>query len=133
MAARRPRWAVRPCRAVRPLKYGHVYFVSIGPNIAKKCEKLNSTKSFLNPRFKGFGAIIRSDSNRALKTVHFGIGEVPKCPTDDRFMKILVFFAIFRRSAGAFFYIPKWSFYRPTTTFLLIIAVAFWTKNAVKI
>ena len=35
-----------------------------------------SVKSFLNRHFKGFGAISRSFSNRALKTVHFGVGEV---------------------------------------------------------
>ena len=64
------------------------------PKFSKKDWKKWSTKSFLNLHFKGFGAITRSDSNRALKTVHFGIGEVPKCPTDDRFMKIWVFFAI---------------------------------------
>ena len=26
--------------------------------------------------------------------MHFGIGQVPKAPTDDRFVKIFVFFAI---------------------------------------
>ena len=56
--------------------------------------KKSIEKSLLNLHFKGFGAISRSDSNRALQTVHFGIGEVPKCPTDNRFMKILLFFAI---------------------------------------
>ena len=60
-------------------------------------------KSIFNHHFKGFGAITRSFSCRALKTVHIGTGEVPKAPTDDRFMKILKFFGIFGRSAGAFF------------------------------
>ena len=39
---------------------GHVYFVSIGPKIAKIFEKFAAIKSLLNPHFKGFGAITRS-------------------------------------------------------------------------
>ena len=70
--------------------YGGFYFV---PR-PQKCEKNRSKKSLLNPHFKGFGAISRSFSNRALKTVHVGAGEVPKLPTDDRFIKIFMFFAI---------------------------------------
>ena len=40
--------------------YGHVYFVSIGPKIAKIFEKFAAIKSLLNLHFKGFGAITRS-------------------------------------------------------------------------
>ena len=93
----------------RCIGYGHVYFVPIGPKIAKKWEKQRSTKSLLNLHFKGFGVITRSDSNRALKTVHFGIGEVPKCPTDDRFMEIWAFLAIFHGWRAPFF-CQKWQF-----------------------
>ena len=53
--------------------------------------------------FKGFGAISRSFSNRALKTAYFQLGEIPKCPTDDRFAKILGVFCHVPRPAGAFF------------------------------
>ena len=67
---------------------------TLGQNFFKK-QKNRSSKSFLNLHFMGFGAISRSRGGRVFKTVHFGIGDVPKCPTDDRFMKILVFFAIF--------------------------------------
>ena len=66
-----------------------------GQKQRKNAKNKKSTKSLLNPHFKGFGAISRPRACRILKTVHFGIGDVPKCPTDDRFMKILVFFAIF--------------------------------------
>ena len=73
---------------------------------SKNAEKQKSSKSFLNLHFKGFGAISRSRACRALKTVHFGIGEVPKAPTDDRFLKVFPVFCNFSRPAGAFF----WSF-----------------------
>ena len=59
-----------------------------------KMSKKWSAKSFLNPHSKGFCAIPQSDSNRALKTENFQLGTSPKRPTDDRFMKILVFLAI---------------------------------------
>ena len=69
------------------------YFISA--IFLKIFEKIVAIKSLLKLHFKGFGAISRPRACRILKTVHFGIGDVPKCPTDDRFMKIFVFFAIF--------------------------------------
>ena len=57
-------------------------------------------KSLLNLHFKGFGTITPSDSNRALKTVHFGIGDVQKAPTATRFNPILAFFSILARTNG---------------------------------
>ena len=76
-------------------KRGHVYFVSIGPKIAKIFEKFAAIKSLLNPHFKGFGAITRSDSCRSCFSDHFGRVDVPFRPMDDHFVTILVFFAIF--------------------------------------
>ena len=83
----------------------------------KKCIKTSSFStffqcgiSFLNIHFKGFGAISRSRGCRVLKTVHFGIGDIPKCPTDESFIRIVVFFAISvgrRLAAGALFFVVK--------------------------
>ena len=75
--------------------YGHVYFVSIGPKIAKIFEKFAAIKSLLNPHFKGFGAITRSDSCRSCFSVHFRLGIIAKCWMDDHFVKIFMFFAVF--------------------------------------
>ena len=63
-------------------------------------------ESLLNLHFKGFGALKRSFSCRVFKTVHFGIGEFPKAPTDDRFVKILEFFAISLGRRAPFLVIP---------------------------
>ena len=52
-------------------------------------------KSLLNLHFKGFGAITRSDSCRSCFSDHFGRVDVPFRPTDDHFVTILVFFAVF--------------------------------------
>ena len=60
----------------------------------KNAKKMIRKISLLTPRFNGLGALKRSFSCRVFKTVHFGIGEVPKAPTDDRFVKIFVSFAI---------------------------------------
>ena len=64
-------------------------------------------KSVLNPHFKGFGAITRSDSCRVLKTVHFGIGDISKCWMDDHFVKILVFFTIWSTN-GSLLGVHQW-------------------------
>ena len=85
------------------LKHGHFYFV----RRPKKCEKKRSTKSLLNPHFKGFGAITRSDSCRVLKTVHFGIGDISKCWMDDHFVNIFVFFTIWSTN-GSLLGVHQW-------------------------
>ena len=74
---------------------GHVYFVSIGPKIAKIFEKFAAIKSLLNPHFKGFGAITRSGFCWSCFSDHFGMVDVPFRPMDDHFVTILVFFAVF--------------------------------------
>ena len=75
--------------------YGHVYFVSIGPKIAKIFEKFAAIKSLLNPHFKGFGAITRSGFCWSCFSDHFGMVDVPFRPMNDHFVTILVFFAVF--------------------------------------
>ena len=57
--------------------------------------KNTSTKSLLNPHFKGFGAITRSDSCRSCFSVHFRLGIIAKCWIDDHVVKIMMFFAVF--------------------------------------
>ena len=63
-------------------------------------------KIVLNPHFNGFGAISLSFSSRTLKTVHFGTGEVPKAPMDERFVKILAFFHFTPAGGCSFLVIP---------------------------
>ena len=95
-----------------------LYFSDFLENLRKIAKKNRSTKSLLNPHFKGFGAITRSDSCRSCFSVHFRLGIIAKCWIDDHFVKILLFFAVFfgkkkwafwtffgwRLAAGAFFW-----------------------------
>ena len=74
---------------------GHVYFVSIGPKIAKIFEKFAAIKSLLNPHFNGFGAITRSGFCWSCFSDHFGRVDVRFRPMDDHFVTILMFFAVF--------------------------------------
>ena len=84
-------------------KYGHVYFVSIGPKIAKILVKIAAIKSLLNPHFNGFGAITRSGFCWSCFSDHFGMVDVPFRPMDDHFVTILVFFCrFFGKKSGLF-------------------------------
>ena len=61
----------------------------------KSFEKFVAIKSLLNPHFKGFGAITRSDSCRSCFSDHFGRVAIRFRPMNDHFVTILVFFAVF--------------------------------------
>ena len=71
-----------------------VSILLIGRFFLKIFEKIVAIKSLLNPHFKGFGAITRSDSCRSCFSDHFGMVDVPFRPMDDHFVTILVFVAV---------------------------------------